>query len=49
MTRNVLSAAALVALLTATSAPAQEAVAPGPSQDAAWHNRQMLALAERVG
>ena len=47
MTRNVLSAcAALAAALAAASAAAQDA-AMGPSQDAAWHNRQMLALAER--
>ena len=47
MTRIVLSAcAAIVAAVAATAAPAQDA-APGPSQDAAWHNKQMLALAER--
>src|SRR6188768_4459070 len=45
--RNLVSAAALAAALAASPAPAQDAAAPGPSQDAAWHNRQMLALAER--
>jgi len=45
--RKILSACiALVAALAATSAAAQDEPA-GPSQDAAWHNRQMLALAER--
>ncbi|WP_338028049.1 FKBP-type peptidyl-prolyl cis-trans isomerase [Croceibacterium selenioxidans] len=41
--------AALAAILTfglATGAMAQEE-ASGPSQDAAWHNQQMLALASR--
>jgi FKBP-type peptidyl-prolyl cis-trans isomerase len=48
MTRTVLSAlAALGATLAATAAAAQDEAAPGPSQDAAWHNRQSLALAER--
>ena len=48
MTRIVLSAcAAVVAVLAANTALAQEQAAPGPSQDAAWHNKQMLALAER--
>jgi FKBP-type peptidyl-prolyl cis-trans isomerase len=37
---------ALVAALAASPGSAQDAPA-GPSQDAAWHNRQMLALAER--
>jgi FKBP-type peptidyl-prolyl cis-trans isomerase FkpA len=45
--RNIPSAClALAVALAATSTAAQEG-APGPSQDAAWHNRQMLALAER--
>ena len=45
--RNVLSACvALAAALAATSATAQDDPA-GPSQDAGWHNKQMLALAER--
>jgi FKBP-type peptidyl-prolyl cis-trans isomerase FkpA len=45
--RNALSAlAALAATLVAPSAAAQDGPA-GPSQDAAWHNRQALALAER--
>jgi FKBP-type peptidyl-prolyl cis-trans isomerase len=49
MTRNILSAGAAlaVAALAVAAALAQDAAAPGPSQDAAWHNRQMLALAER--
>ena len=48
MTRNVLSAgAALAVALSAIAAHAQDAAAPGPSQDAAWHNKQTLALAER--
>ena len=47
MPRTVFSAsAAFAALLAASPALAQEAPA-GPSQDAAWHNRQMIALAER--
>jgi FKBP-type peptidyl-prolyl cis-trans isomerase len=47
MSRNILGAcAALAAILAASSAAAQEAPA-GPSQDAAWHNQQSLALAER--
>jgi len=47
MPRTVLSAwAALAAAFATTSALAQDD-ATGPSQDAAWHNRQMLALAER--
>jgi FKBP-type peptidyl-prolyl cis-trans isomerase len=37
---------ALTAALAASAATAQDAPA-GPSQDAAWHNRQALALAER--
>ena len=37
---------ALTAALAAPAAAAQDAPA-GPSQDAAWHNRQMIALAER--
>jgi FKBP-type peptidyl-prolyl cis-trans isomerase len=42
--RHVLSACAVLAVAFAVSpAAAQE----GPSQDAAWHNRQSLALAER--
>jgi FKBP-type peptidyl-prolyl cis-trans isomerase FkpA len=48
MMRIAISAcAAIAALCVATSALAQDAAAPGPSQDAAWHNKQMLALAER--
>ena len=49
MPRHVLTAcAALAAALAATAAVlAQDAAAPGPSQDAAWHNGQSLALAER--
>ena len=47
MTRNLLSACgALAAAFAASAATAQDG-ASGPSQDAAWHNRQMLALAER--
>ncbi len=47
MTRHVLSAAfALATALIASAAAAQEE-APGPSQDAAWHNKQSIALAER--
>ena len=47
MTRNLLSACvAALATCIAVTASGQEAPA-GPSQDAAWHNRQMLALAER--
>lgn len=46
MSRHVLSAFAALAVFAATSAAAQEQ-APGPSQDAAWHNKQSLALAER--
>jgi FKBP-type peptidyl-prolyl cis-trans isomerase len=46
--RKVLSAvAALVVASISSAAPAQGEAAAGPSQDAAWHNRQMLALAER--
>ena len=46
--RNVLSAGiALAAAFAAIPALSQGQSAPGPSQDAAWHNRQMLALAER--
>ena len=37
---------ALTAALAASAAAAQDAPA-GPSQDAAWHNRQMIALAQR--
>jgi FKBP-type peptidyl-prolyl cis-trans isomerase FkpA len=37
---------AVAAVLAVTPAVAQDASA-GPSQDAAWHNRQSLALAER--
>lgn len=45
--RNLLgAAAALAAVLAFSPVCAQEAPA-GPSQDAAWHNAQMLALAER--
>ena len=44
--RIALSAAALAAVLAASPAVAQDGTA-GPSQDAAWHNKQMLALAER--
>ena len=49
MIRNALSALAVFATtLVAGPALAQDqAAAPGPSQDAAWHNKQMLALAER--
>ena len=48
MPRHVLSAfAALAAALAATAAVLAQDAAPGPSQDAAWHNRQSLALAER--
>jgi FKBP-type peptidyl-prolyl cis-trans isomerase FkpA len=47
MTRKILGAcAALAAALAASTAVAQDEPA-GPSQDAAWHNKQMLALAER--
>ena len=47
MTRFATTAlATLAATFMATAAQAQDQ-APGPSQDAAWHNRQMLALAER--
>jgi len=45
MPRHLLRAFAALAALTATAAVAQDA--PAPSQDAAWHNRQSLALAER--
>ena len=43
------SCAALVAAFAFSPAAfaQDEAPAPGPSQDAAWHNRQMIALAER--
>ncbi len=48
MTRIALSACATVAaVLAASSALAQDAGVSGPSQDAAWHNKQSLALAER--
>ena len=48
MIRTVLNALAALAALSAAPAFAQvEPAGPGPSQDAAWHNRQMLALAER--
>jgi len=49
MPRHFLSAfPALAAAFIATAAGlAQDATAPGPSQDAAWHNKQSLALAER--
>jgi FKBP-type peptidyl-prolyl cis-trans isomerase len=48
MPRTVFSAcAALAASFAATTALAQDEAAPGPSQDAAWHNKQSLALAER--
>ena len=47
MSRHILSAGvALAAALAAVFAIAQDEPA-GASQDAAWHNRQMLALAER--
>jgi FKBP-type peptidyl-prolyl cis-trans isomerase len=46
MTRIAFSACAAIVAVLAAPALAQEA-APGPSQDAAWHNRQMLALAGR--
>lgn len=46
MPRHVLSAVAALAVFAATAATAQDE-APGPSQDAAWHNKQSLALAER--
>ncbi|HEY6814495.1 MAG TPA: FKBP-type peptidyl-prolyl cis-trans isomerase [Croceibacterium sp.] len=39
--------AAIAAVLAATPAFAQGEAAPGSSQDAAWHNKQMIALAER--
>jgi FKBP-type peptidyl-prolyl cis-trans isomerase len=47
MPRHVLRAFAALAAFAATSAAAQGEVAGGPSQDAAWHNQQSLALAER--
>ncbi len=44
-----LSAAFAVALAVAVSAVAiAQDDTPGPAQDAAWHNRQSLALAERA-
>jgi FKBP-type peptidyl-prolyl cis-trans isomerase FkpA len=47
MMRKILSVcAALAATFAASSAVAQDQPA-GPSQDAAWHNKQWLALAER--
>lgn len=48
MTRIALRAcAAIAAVLAAPAAQAQDEGASGSSQDAAWHNRQSLALAER--
>ena len=48
MIRTVLNALAALATLSAAPAFGQvEPAGPGPSQDAAWHNRQMLALADR--
>jgi FKBP-type peptidyl-prolyl cis-trans isomerase FkpA len=45
--RHVLSACAALAAVSAAASAAAQAEGSGPSQDAAWHNRQMLALAER--
>lgn len=45
--RNALSALAAAAVACTAQAALAQAEAQGPSQDAAWHNRQMLALAER--
>src|SRR5687768_13459672 len=47
MMRPVLSACAALAATLSASAASSQAAPAGPSQDAAWHNRQMLALAER--
>lgn len=47
MTRIVLSACAAVAAVFAVGGASAQEQTPGPSQDAAWHNRQSLALAER--
>ena len=46
MKRMIQFAAVFVAAGFSTVATAQDEAA-GPSQDAAWHNRQMIALAER--
>lgn len=45
--KHVITAAA-AALVSAASLPAAAQEAQGPSQDAAWHNRQQAALAERA-
>jgi FKBP-type peptidyl-prolyl cis-trans isomerase len=45
--RNLIAAVAALIALNPLAALAQDAPAPGPSQDAAWHNRQQIALASR--
>ena len=47
MTRKILRACAATLACCITVAASGQEAPPGPSQDAAWHNRQMLALAER--
>ena len=46
MNRKLVAAGAVILSLLPMTALAQEE-APGPSQDAAWHNAQQLALASR--
>lgn len=45
--KHVITAAAAV-FVSAASLPAAAQESGGPSQDAAWHNRQQVALAERA-
>lgn len=47
MIRKLVAAGAAILSMTTATAGAQDADASGPSQDAAWHNAQMLALASR--
>lgn len=45
--KHIIAAAAAV-ILAATAAPCAAQDSQGPSQDAAWHNKQQAALAERA-